>query len=73
MNMNTINTGNKQIDARNLKTLEDQLAYEALMNKKCSQYAEYCTDANLKQVCQQGAGIHKNNFTALKNYLDSHN
>ncbi|WP_373897683.1 hypothetical protein ACER0A_011485 [Haloimpatiens sp. FM7315] len=70
MNMNQ---GNMQIDQRNLKTIEDQLAYEALMNKKCSQYADYCTDSQLKQVCSEGANIHKNNFTTLKNYLDSHN
>ncbi|MFD3155819.1 hypothetical protein ACFIJ5_02990 [Haloimpatiens sp. FM7330] len=67
-----MNTGEKQLDTKNLKTLEDQLAYEALMNKKCDQYAQYCTDAQLKSVCQDGACIHKNNFTALKNYLDSH-
>lgn len=66
------NQGNKEIDSRNLKTIEDQMNYECLMNKKCSQYAEYCTDPVLKQVCQNGSVIHKNNFNQLKNYLDSH-
>jgi hypothetical protein len=61
-----------KLDAPNLKVLEDQLTYESLMNKKFSQYAEYCTDSQLKNICRQGAEKHKQNFHDLLNYLNSH-
>lgn len=65
-------SGKPQLDAPNLKILEDQLNYEAIMNKKCSQYAEYCTDPQLKNICQQAAQKHHQNFNSLLNYLNSH-
>ena len=68
MAMNT----SPRLDASNLKVLEDQLNYEFLMNKKMSQYAEYCNDSQLKNICQQGAKKHKQNYTDLLNYLNSH-
>nr|WP_132244740.1 hypothetical protein [Marinisporobacter balticus] len=61
-----------QLDAPNLKVLEDQLNYECMMNKKLIQYAEYCTDPQLKNVCQQGGQKHNQNFNNLLNYLNSH-
>lgn len=61
-----------QIESNNLKVLHDQLNYESLMNKKISTYAQYCTDTQLQTVCNEAANIHKNNFNALKTYLDSH-
>ena len=67
-----MNTSDKQIESNNLKVIKDQLGYEALMNKKFSQYADECTDANLKNLCTQASGIHKQSFTELKSYLDSH-
>lgn len=69
---NTMNGSNAKITSDNLKVLKDQIEYEALMNKKARQYGEYCTDTNLKGVCNRAADIHKQNFTALKNYLDTH-
>ncbi|WP_231701796.1 hypothetical protein [Crassaminicella thermophila] len=62
----------KQLDAPNLKVLEDQLSYEYIMNKKFSQYAQYCTDPQLKNLCQQGAQKHSQNYHALLNYLNSY-
>lgn len=70
--MNMQSTTKPQLDAPNLKVLEDQLNYESMMNKKLSQYAEYCTDSQLKNVCRQGAIKHKENFNNLLNYLNSH-
>lgn len=67
-----MNMGKPKLDAPNLKILEDQLNYEAMMNKKFSQYAEYCTDPNLKNLCRQGAQNHKQNYNDLLNYLNSH-
>ncbi|WP_337955024.1 hypothetical protein [Garciella nitratireducens] len=72
MNNMTENTNTPQLTSDNLKVLKDQLEYEALMNKKARQYGQYCTDTQLKDVCNQAADIHKQNFNELKNYLDSH-
>jgi ferritin len=69
MNMNQ-NT--KKLDSNNLKVLEDQLSYESLMSKKFSTYADYCTDTELKSLCQQSASKHKQHFNDLLNYLNSH-
>lgn len=64
--------GNMQLDSNNLKILEDQLSYESLMNKKFSAYAQYCTDTQLKNLCQQAAQKHKQHYNELFNYLNSH-
>ncbi|MDP4143786.1 MAG: hypothetical protein Q8936_04790 [Bacillota bacterium] len=68
--MLTANT--KQIESNNLKVIEDQISYESLLNKKCHEYAQLCTDAQLKNLCNEAAKIHKDNFNSLKTYLDSH-
>lgn len=62
----------KQIEANNLKVIEDQLSHEALMNKKYSEYAGMCNDTQLKDLCNQASQVHKQNFNSLKSYLDSH-
>lgn len=67
-----INTGVKQIESNNLKVIQDQLHYEALLNKKYNEYATHCTDAGLKALCNEASKIHKDNFNSLKTYLDSH-
>ncbi|WP_330371298.1 hypothetical protein [Alkaliphilus transvaalensis] len=64
--------GNMQLDSNNLKILEDQLGYESLMNKKFSTYANYCTDTQLKNLCQEAAQKHKQHYNELLNYLNSH-
>lgn len=61
-----------KLDASNLKVLQDQLEYEATMNKKSSIYANYCNDQELKSLCQTLANTHKQNYTDLFNYLNSH-
>ncbi|MFZ5966914.1 MAG: hypothetical protein ACOYVK_07040 [Bacillota bacterium] len=72
MQGNTQNGGQPQLDAPNLKVLEDQLNYESMMSKKLDRYSEYCTDAQLKNVCRQAAQNHKQNFNSLLDYLNSH-
>ena len=69
MNTSSIN---KQIEANNLKVISDQISYEALLNKKFSEYANICSDTNLKNLCNQASQTHKQNFNNLKTYLDSH-
>jgi hypothetical protein len=66
------NTQSKQIEANNLKVISDQIAFEALLNKKFSEYANLCTDQNLKNLCNEASQVHKQNFNNLKTYLDSH-
>lgn len=66
------NNGQKKLDSNNLKVLEDQLNYESLMNKKFNNYADYCTDTELKNLCQQAAQKHKQHYNNLLNYLNSH-
>ena len=66
------NTENKQIESNNLKVIKDQLGYEALLNKKFSEYSSALTDQNLKNLCNEASQTHKQNFNTLKTYLDSH-
>lgn len=65
-------TATKQIEANNLKVIKDEISYEALMNKKFHNYAEYCSDSQLKAICNEASQIHKQSFNGLKTYLDSH-
>jgi hypothetical protein len=66
------NTQNKQIETNNLKILGDQLNYESLLNKKYTEYANQCSDPQLKNLCNEASQIHKQNFNTLKTYLESH-
>lgn len=63
---------NPVLDESSLRILEAQLYYEAMMNKKYNLYASYFSDAQLKNLCQNSAKQHKNNYTSLLNFLYSH-
>ena len=63
---------NNQLEANNLKVIKDQLESEALLNKKYSEYAQRITDPQIKNLCDQGSQVHRQNFENLKTYLDSH-
>lgn len=67
-----VGAGNMQIEANNLKVIHDQIGYEALLNKKFHQYAEMCTDSQIKNLCNEASQVHRDNFNSLKTYLDSH-
>lgn len=62
----------KPIESNNLKVIKDELGYEALMSKKYAECSNQCTDQQLKKVCTDAGNVHKQNFTQLKSYLDSH-
>lgn len=62
----------KQLDSGNLKVLKDQIGYEALMNKKFNDCSGKCGDIQIKNLCNEAAQVHKQNFVSLKTYLDSH-
>lgn len=66
------NNQKPQLDSNNLKVIQDQISYEALLTKKCSEYAGMCTDQSLKDLCTQASQTHRQNFESLKAYLDSH-
>jgi len=68
----SVGQGSKKLDANNLKVLEDQLNHESLMTKKFNNYANYCTDTELKNFCQQASQKHKQHYNELLNYLNSH-
>ena len=77
-NSNSSNSSNnqsdqsKKLDANNLKVLKDQLTYESTMNKKTSQYANLCNDQELQKLCNDLSQSHKQNYTDLLDYLNSH-
>lgn len=62
---------NPKFDESTLKVLENQMSYEAMMNKKYNLYASYFNDAQLKFLCQSSAKKHKENYSSLLNYLNS--
>ncbi|WP_461204521.1 hypothetical protein [Clostridium sp. DL1XJH146] len=64
--------GTKQIHENNLKVIKDQIGYETLLSKKYSECAQSFTDTELKNLCNQAYDTHRQNFTELKTYLDSH-
>ena len=66
------NNSDKQLEANNLKIIKDQLESEALLNKKYSEYSQRITDPQIKNLCDQGSQVHRQNFDNLKTYLDSH-
>lgn len=66
------NTQSKEIEAKNLDILQDQMHHEALAYKKCSIYAGYFTEQPLKDMANSAAQHHKQHFDALQNYLNSH-
>jgi hypothetical protein len=69
---NDTNNQKPQLDSNNLKVIKDQISYEALLTKKYNEYANMCTDQNLKNLCTQASQTHKQGFDSLKSYLDSH-
>ena len=69
----TQNQSMGMLSSKNLTILEDQMSKESLNYKKMNLYAEYCTDQQLKSVCQKAAQMHKKHFDTLYNYLNTHN
>lgn len=62
----------KNIEANNLKVIKEQLAQEALMNKKYNDCSCQSQDQGIKNLCSEASQLHKQNFQTLKTYLDSH-
>lgn len=73
MNTNIFSNGSTpQIESKNLTILEDQMNYEFLAYKKCKQYSNMFSDQEAAQITSQLANEHKEHFTKLYDYLNSH-
>ena len=70
--MFTNSTTQPEIESKNLTILEDQMKHEALAAKKSQVYAEYFADPQLKSVAQQLAKHHRDNFSNMLSYLETH-
>lgn len=61
------------MDTKDLSILQDEMHSEALLYKKCSVYADYFTDPQLRSVASAAAEHHRKHFESLNGYLNSHN
>ncbi|MFZ7121049.1 MAG: hypothetical protein ACOWWH_08885 [Eubacteriaceae bacterium] len=62
----------KNIESKNLEIIKDQMEAECLLNKKFNVYSGQAVDNQMKTLFNEASQIHKQNFTSLKTYLDSH-
>jgi len=65
--------GQAMLTSKNLTILEDMMNYESLYFNKLEMYSQSCNDAQLKDICNKAAQLHKKHFDMLFNYLNSHN
>ena len=59
------------IDTKDLSIIQDEMHSEALLYKKCTVYADYFTDPQLKNVARTAAEHHRRHFDSLNGYLNS--
>lgn len=57
------------ITDKELMVLEDRMNGEQILIKKYRNYAEQCSDAQLKAICNQIADKHQQHFNTLMGYL----
>ncbi len=65
--------GCSSMSTTDLTIIQDEMYKEALLYKKCSTYAGYFTDANLKGMAQAAAEHHRKHFDTLHGYLNGVN
>ena len=63
---------NTRLQAKSLTILGDQMQHEFVACRKAEFYASNFTDPQLQAVATQLAGDHRQRFTRLFNYLNSH-
>ena len=63
---------NTRIQAKSLTILGDQMQHEFVACRKAEFYASNFADPQLQAVATQLAGDHRQRFTRLFNYLNSH-
>ena len=64
---------NPKLASKNLEVLSELMLFEELAYKKCDVYSKQFKDASLQTQCADLAKNHKARFTALYDYLNSHN
>jgi len=62
----------KALESKSLTILSDQMQHEYVACKKAEFYASSFADPQLQAVARQLAGDHRQRFTRLFNYLNSH-
>lgn len=55
---------------KELSAIEDQLSSEKLLIAKFKEYAQQCTDPELKQKCNAIAGKHQTHYEKLLSFLN---
>lgn len=55
---------------KELSAIEDQLSSEKLLIAKCKEYAQQCTDPELKQKCNAIEGKHQTHYEKLLSFLN---
>ena len=55
---------------KELSAIEDPLSSEKLLIAKCKEYAQQCTDPELKQKCNAIAGKHQTHYEKLLSFLN---
>ena len=66
------NSSAPQVDTRDLSILEDQMNAEAMAFRKCTIYSSYFQDPVLSGLAMAAAQHHKQHFSDLETYLNSH-
>lgn len=66
------NQSSPQLTAKNLAILSDQLGQEALLVHKYAQAAQSVMDPAIRSQLTSMSDQHRNHYTTLLNYLNSH-
>lgn len=61
-----------KLTTKNLEILSELMLVEELAYKKCNAYSKTLKDSALTECCDTIAQNHKARFTALYDYLNSH-
>lgn len=58
-----------RMDSQMVSLMEEQLNQEALMYKKCLNFAEKIYDNELKNIFNEASEMHKGNYLNILSYL----
>lgn len=63
-------TNKQNLSEKELGAIEDQMSQEQILIQKYKNYAQECTDPELKTKCEQIASKHQQHFNTLLNNLN---
>lgn len=61
------------ITGKDLHYLEDQMNWLLVAAKKCSHYAQECTDPQIKQIIDQAGQMHQRHYNTLLQHCQNNN